>query len=117
MSVVRRFWPALFALTILFAQAELATVTGVVTDSASAVMPAVKVTIRNTDTDITRTMMTNADGYFTLPELPAGPYELTVEKDGFRTHRETGLRLETGQTLRTDVALQLGAVTETVEVE
>ncbi len=114
---VRRFWPALVALSVLFAQAELATVTGVVTDSGSAVMPGVKVTIRKTDTDISRTILTNQDGYFTITELPAGPYELTVERAGFRTYRETAITLETGQTLRTDVKLQIGSVSETVEVK
>jgi hypothetical protein len=115
-TLLRRFWPALLVQSVLFAQAELATVTGVVTDSASAVMPGVKVTVRNTDTDISRTIVTNQDGYFTIPELPAGPYELTVEQAGFHTYRETGITLETGQTLRTDVKLQVGSVTETVEV-
>jgi hypothetical protein len=96
-AFVRRYRPALFALSILYAQGELATVTGVVTDAASAVVPGVKVTVRNTDTDISRSITTNDDGYFTIPELPAGPYELIVAKAGFHTYRETGITLETGR--------------------
>ena len=60
--------------------------------------------------------MTNDTGYFTIPELAAGPYELTVAKAGFHTYRETAITLETGQTLRSDVKLQVGSVTETVDV-
>ncbi len=79
-------------------------------------MPPVKVTIRNTDTQITRAILTNDQGYFTITELPAGPYELTVEREGLHTYRETAITLETGQTLWTDVKMQVGSVSETVEV-
>src|ERR1700730_12599295 len=89
---------ALLAAVVLYGQ--MATVTGVVTDSAQAMMPAVAITIRNVDTNITRTIETNQEGYFTITNLPPGNYELVPEKQGFRTYRETSIVLEVGQDLR-----------------
>src|SRR6476646_2810527 len=93
----------------LFGQNDLATVTGVVFDSGQAVMPAVSVTIRNTDTNEPRTMLTNPDGAYTITGLSPGPYELTVEKTGFRSYKETGIILQVGQTLRSDVKMEIGS--------
>ncbi|MCL5742478.1 MAG: carboxypeptidase regulatory-like domain-containing protein, partial [Acidobacteria bacterium] len=107
---------ALFAATPLFGQGELATITGVVTDSSKAVMAGVVVTVRNTETNQIRTVPTAEDGYFTLAQLVPGSYELTALKPGFRTYRQPDIVLETGQQLRADIELQLGAVSETVEV-
>jgi hypothetical protein len=94
----------------------LATVTGLVTDSSKAVMVGVAVTIRNTDTNIARTIKTNQDGLFTIPELPPGSYELAAAKDGFDTYSQSGIVLETGQRLRADIKLKIGNVSTTVHV-
>src|SRR4029077_10322071 len=94
---------ALLSAVVLYGQ--IATVTGVVTDSAQAVMPAVAITVRNVDTNITRTMQTNQEGYFTITNLPPGNYELVAEKQGFRTYRETDIVLEVGQEMRIPVML------------
>ena len=107
---------ALFTPAVLFGQADLATVTGVVTDPTRAVMAGVTVIIRNTDTSITHSNTTNQDGYFTITELPPGPYEITATRAGFETYHESKLVLETGQQLRNDIQLKVGAVTETVNV-
>jgi hypothetical protein len=53
---------------------------------------------------------------FTITNLPPGNYELKVEKPGFRTYRQTAIVLETGQTLRRDIRMDVGAVTETISV-
>jgi hypothetical protein len=106
----------LFTLLPLFGQSDLATVTGVVIDSGQAVMPAVSVTIRNTDTNEPRTILTNPEGAYTLTGLPPGPYELVVEKAGFRSYSQTGIILQVGQTMRADVKMEVGSVTETVKV-
>jgi hypothetical protein len=105
---------ALLWVAVLYGQ--MATVTGVVTDSAQAVMPAVAIVVRNVDTNITRTMQTNQEGYFTITNLPPGNYELVVEKEGFRTYRETGIELEVGQDLRIPVTLTVGAVSDSISV-
>jgi Carboxypeptidase regulatory-like domain/TonB-dependent Receptor Plug Domain len=109
-------WLAPFALVALWGQSDLATITGVVTDPAQAVMPTVTIAIRNVDTNIARTMQTNADGYFTVTNLPPGSYELIAEKPGFRTYRETGILLEVGQTLRSDVRLSVGSINDSIRV-
>jgi hypothetical protein len=106
---------ALFGGTILFGQ-DFASVTGVITDSTKAVLVGVSVTIRNTNTNIARTIVTNEDGFFTITELPPGPYELMIEKPGFETYRESKLVLETGQQLRNDVQMKVGSASETVSV-
>jgi hypothetical protein len=112
----RSFWLFCFCTGVLYGQAELATVTGLVTDSAKAVIPGVKVNIRNVDTDIAHLVETNQEGYFTIPELPAGPYVLEAASPGFEIYRETGIVLQTGQTLRVPVTMKVGSVTESVEV-
>src|SRR5580700_3453919 len=86
---------------LLFGQADLATVTGVITDTQNALIPGVVVTLRNTDTGENRRAATNQEGYFTFSELQPGPYELNAESPGFSNYRESKIVLETGQTLRT----------------
>ena len=112
----RPVWLALFLAGILYGQAELATVRGVVTDAAKAVIPGVRVTVRNTDTDIAHTVTTNQEGYFAVPELPAGPYVIEAANAGFEVYREKGIVLETGQTFDITIKLSVGSVNESVEV-
>jgi len=101
---------------LCLAQAPTATLTGVVSDTAGAVMAGVSVRVRNVDTGIERTFPTSETGDFTLPGLPPGNYELRAEMAGFRVHHETGLRLEMDRTLRRDIQLHVGPVSEVVEV-
>lgn len=100
----------------LLAQGNYATVTGIVTDSVRAVMPGVQIKIRNTDTDIARTVLTSSDGSFTITNLPPGPYELTAETPGFRSYQKRDIGLQIGQTLRSDIQMEVGSVTESVQV-
>src|SRR5690349_2183250 len=114
---MRWSWLALLYAAGLYGQADVATVTGVVTDSGQAVIPGVSVTVRNNDTNITHQIATNNEGYFTITQLPPGPYELTATRQGFSTYRATKIALESGQTLRHDIVLQLGSVSETINVQ
>jgi hypothetical protein len=116
MSNLSRLFPALLSLAAMYAQGELASITGEVTDSAAAIMPGVNITVRNVDTNIKRTIETNAEGYFTITNLAPGNYELTAEKQGFRAYRETAIVLATGQELRSDIKLSVGAVSDSVDV-
>ena len=100
----------------LHAQSGLATVTGLITDSADAVIPGVVVTTRNLNTNISHSMSSSGDGYFTVTSLSPGPYELTASKPGFNNFRESGIVLQVGQTLRRDIKMQVGSVSETVSV-
>ena len=98
------------------AQVSLATVTGVVADSAEAVIPGASVAITNVETGIETAVETNESGYYTLLSLIPGTYELAVSSDGFRRFVRSNIRLETGQNLRLDVGLEIGAITESVTV-
>jgi hypothetical protein len=100
----------------LYGQAELATGTGVVTDAAKAVIPGVKITVRNKNTEIPHTVETNAEGYYTVPGLTPGPYVIEAVKAGFETYRQTGVVLEVGQTFHDDITMVVGALSESVEV-
>ena len=100
----------------LFAQLPTATILGVVRDSERAVLPGATVTIRNVDTGLTRNVPTNSDGSYRFAALPVGPYEIRVELQGFRTAVRSGVRLVVGQEAVVDVALELGAIEETITV-
>lgn len=97
------------------AQTHRGLVRGRVTDSAGHPVPGAQVTATNQATSDRRLAVTDADGVFTVAELPAGPYRLVVEAGGHKMHVEE-LVLEVNQTRRADVRLQLGELTERVEV-
>ena len=105
----------LFA-ALLFGQGNLATVTGAVTDTSQAAMPGVTLTVRNTGTNVTRTARSNEEGYFTITNLPPGPYDLKAERKGCRTFKNTEMVLEVSQVLRCDIAMEIGQVTESITV-
>ena len=108
---------ALFlAAPVSYAQSNLASVTGVITDSGGAVIPAASVALRNTDTGRIWEMETNETGSFTFVSIPPGPYELTAVSEGFQKFVKTAIVLETGQQYRSDMQLELGELTETVTV-
>ncbi|MBI3682864.1 MAG: TonB-dependent receptor [Acidobacteria bacterium] len=106
----------LFAASV-FAQGERATVSGIVSDSSQAIVPGAAVAVRNTANNITHRTESNVTGIYSVPALPPGEYEITVEKQGFRPFRQTGLRLSVGLVATVDVVLTVGTVSEVVEVE
>lgn len=96
--------------------AQVATLTGRITDPSGAVVPQATVVARSEATGLSFTTESTAEGYYALPALPPGRYEVTVSKSGFRTVKQSGLELTVQQTARLDFVLQVGAVVETVEV-
>src|SRR6185503_12143265 len=92
------------------------TITGIVTDSTGAVLPKASVSATNTTKGIVSKTVTNEDGNYTIPLLPAGTYLVKVELSGFRTYIREGITVQVAQTARLDVTLQIGEVSETVEV-
>ncbi|MBI3207445.1 MAG: TonB-dependent receptor [Candidatus Solibacter usitatus] len=106
----------LFALFATLVSAQDASVTGIVTDSAKALIPSVTIKIVNTETNIARSVQTNHEGNYTITALPPGKYALSAEMQGFRTYTKTGIVLEVGQSFRDDIEMTLGAVTESVKV-
>jgi len=94
-----------------------AQLTGTVRDESGAVLPGVSVTVTQTDTGFTRTVVTEGSGIYTIPNLPTGPYRLEVSLQGFRTFVQTGIVLQVGATPTINAALAVGNLEETVSVE
>jgi hypothetical protein len=98
------------------AQALYGSLTGTVTDQQKAAMPGVTVTAINTGTTVATETVTDATGNYTLRNLPPGIYDVTAVLQGFRELRQRGINVTAGNIVRTDIVLQLGQLTETVNV-
>jgi hypothetical protein len=114
------FTRLVFTLTLLavtaFGQAFTGTITGTVTDPNAASVAGAQVRARNEATNDTRQYITNTEGLYIFSQLPPGAYEVTVEMPGFRKAVQKTAELRVNQTLELNVALQLGEVTQVVEV-
>jgi hypothetical protein len=104
-----------------FAPAAAQTITGRidgrVSDASGAVLPGATVTIVNTGTGLTVTQVTDANGTYTATNLPVGSYVLTAELQGFRRAQRTGLQLGADGRLTADFALEVGQLTESIQVQ
>jgi hypothetical protein len=98
------------------AQSTTQSIQGLVTDSSGAVVVAAKVTATNLGTGVSQTVSTNETGNYTFTLVPVGDYEMRVEMAGFKTEAVRGLRVETAAQVRQNFSLQVGNVSETVEV-
>lgn len=106
---------AVSALTMpLFAQT--AHVNGRVADTSDGIVPGVTITVVHRDTAVTRSGLSNADGYYSVPALPPGTYTLTAQLDGFAPAVRDGLVLVNEQSARVDFVLKPGSVEEQVQV-
>ncbi len=107
-------------LTILttraFGQLTTATMVGSVTDTSGAVIPGATVTLKQTDTDFTRTVTTKSDGTFRDEFLPIGPYKISVAASGFESLERTGIVLSVMQQAEIVLTLKPGETTQTVDV-
>ena len=114
----RSWFPALTLLcaSAAFAQLNTGTITGTVTDSSGALVPAVKVAVRNTATNLVRDTVTSSSGVYTVSNLMVGPYEVTFQAPSFKKLVRAGITLDVTQVVRVDAAMEVGAVTESVEV-
>jgi hypothetical protein len=90
---------------------------GTVTDANGLVVPAARVTIVNTDTNLTRETTTDAQGAFSFANVLAGPYDVKVALEGFREAVRSRVPVTTGQISRVDLALQVGALSESITVQ
>jgi hypothetical protein len=89
---------------------------GTVTDSSGAVVPEAEVTLTNLDTNVSRTVPTNAEGLYRFPALAPGRYKLTATKKGFATTSETNIALLAEEIRTVALALKAGDVSESVTV-
>ena len=98
-----------------WAQGTQGVITGQVMDPSGAAIPAAAVTVTNVATNVSSTTQSAATGDFTLPAYP-GSYRLQVEADGFKRYVRDNVIVAASTTVRVDVPLELGSVSETVEV-
>jgi hypothetical protein len=98
------------------AQTNLATIRGQVVDQQGATVPDALVTARETATNLTRTSTTQPNGQYLLSNLPAGQYELTVVRTGFRTSKQSELGIQVGQQVTLDFSLTISSNNESVVV-
>ncbi|MBS1827947.1 MAG: TonB-dependent receptor [Acidobacteria bacterium] len=107
----------LFTLCLqLPAQDVSASITGAVKDSTGSVIPGAKITVTNLDTNIDKSATSSPGGEFLIPLLRPGRYSLTVTQTGFKTWAQSGIVLELNQRATIDVTLQVGELTQRVEV-
>jgi len=95
---------------------DTANVVGTVRDSTGAVIPNAKVTVANPDRGFTRESMSNTAGEYTQTSIPIGNYVVTAEAAGFQKLVRSGITLQVGQTLRVDLELTVGQLTQEVTV-
>ena len=101
-----------------FAQlASQTALVGTVTDGGGLPMPGASVVAVNQGTQDRYETTTNTDGYYNIQFVRIGTYQITVSLAGFRTFTANGVQVATNQIVRTNAALQVGGVSETIEVE
>ena len=105
-----------FCASLALSQTVNATLLGTVTDASGAVVPGAKITIMEVNTGIGRSGQANESGNYTFPNLPPGQYAVTVEATGFKKETRKGIDVIVNSTMRVDVQLQPGSMTETIEV-
>ena len=91
-------------------------ITGRVTDPSGAVIPGASVTLTNVNTNAARNSITAEGGTYTFPSIPPGMYRLRTELPGFKTAQSDPFEVQVQQVVRLDVTLQVGQVSDTVEV-
>jgi len=106
----------LLSATLAWGQAT-AQIHGVVQDTSGAAVPMAMVKATQTETGLSRTVTSEADGSYVLTSLPLGPYNLEVTKEGFATAVQSGITLQVSSDPAISIALKVGAVTERVNVE
>src|SRR3954465_10473644 len=108
----------LLLVAIAFAQTTgTATLVGTVTDNTGASVPGASIKIVNTETQFVYTGQTSPEGAYYVPNLIPGTYSFTIEAPGFKRYVREGMILRTSEQPRIDVKLEVGAVTESIQVQ
>jgi hypothetical protein len=115
-SSVRIVTAAVFAVALCFSQTQSARLIGTIHDSTGAVVPNAKVDAVNVATKVKTETTSNASGDYVLPALQPGTYSLNVEATGFRKAAVDGIELDAAANVSQSVTLEVGQMTEVVEV-
>src|SRR5712691_7829230 len=121
LSAFERFVTAIVVLIALetclvFAQTSTATILGVVRDTSGALVPGVSITVKHTESGLTRTVVSGERGGYNVPLLPVGAYEITTTMPGFKQEVRSGVNLVVGQEAVVDLILEVGAAAEQITV-
>src|SRR5437867_6805900 len=107
-----------FIFLIFWAQAvSTSQISGIVKDQTGAVLPGAEVAATQTDTGAKRTALTDEAGYYSLPNLPVGPYRVEVTLPGFRAYVQTGIILQVNSNPVINAILAVGQDSEQIEVQ
>src|SRR6267142_533568 len=117
----RRFVTAIvvliaFPTCLVFAQTSTATILGVVKDTSGALVPGVSITVKHTESGLTRTVVSGETCGYNAPLLPVGAYEITTTMPGFKQQVRSGINLVVGQDAVVNLTLEVGAIAEQVTV-
>lgn len=118
----QRLSVSLFVLALLAAPAGRlhaqagASLSGIVKDGSGAVVPGATIVVTNTETSLTRTLVTDGGGRYVAPDLPPGPYRVRASLQGFTTVVRSGITLTVGRDAVADLELGLGNVSDQVTV-
>jgi hypothetical protein len=91
-------------------------ISGTVRDPAGAVIPRAKVVIQEETTGFSRTVITSDEGFYSAPSLPVGRYSISTAPQGFKKTVNTGIDLHLGENLVVNLSVEVGQVSETVNV-
>src|SRR2546426_1082946 len=119
----KAFWEVVTTLLLglslsaaLQASIDRGVIQGTVTDPAGSVVPGAKVVVKNVDTNVEVTLVTNAAGFYLAPELVPGRYTVRAESRGFAPLDVTNVVVRAGVTSQQDLTLRVGALTQSIEV-
>src|SRR5262249_56778359 len=119
--IVLYVWVAVLAATwadtTAWAQATTAQIIGSVKDASGAVLPGVEITVTQTATGAKRSTVSNETGNYVLASLALGPYMLEAALPGFKSYVQTGIVLQVDDSPTINILLQVGQVSEQVEVQ
>ncbi len=113
------FLAFVFCLSIsvpVHAQVTGATLSGTVTDASGAVIAGAEVSVRNTATGIAKDTTTDSAGFYTVPNLIPGPYEVKISAKGFTTAVQSNLTLAVGAQQSLNIPMKVGETSQTVQV-
>src|ERR1700761_2824910 len=122
---IRARWKAVFLFTLFLSLASGTLhaqaigggqIQGIVTDNTGAAVSGATVVATQTESGLNRTATSGADGGYSFPSLPVGPYTIKVTAAGFSTYTQSGIVIQVGNELRVDVKLEVGGVAQTVQV-
>jgi Carboxypeptidase regulatory-like domain len=99
-----------------FAQLDRGTISGILTDPTGSAISGANITVTNTAMGTQSSTLTTSAGVYTIPELPAGQYSVTVKVPGFRELIRNGITVSVGETASVDLQLAVGQATETITV-